>query len=305
MDLNSPIFSVIIPTYNRESVIERAVQSVFSQTLNDFEIIIVDDGSVDETRSILSAITDKRVRSIFQENGGAPKARNKGIDEARGRYAAFLDSDDEFLPDHLANALPVLEQGTKYCTYTQIITDRGNGVTFLKPPRALREDEDIADYYLCDRGFVPTSTLIVPAKLAREVKYDERMTAGNDVEFSIRLVRAGAKLVMLDSPGAVWHDTGVPDRLSSRDNLEERLAWLEQIRPDISDRAYYGELGWEVAKKYSDRGRKWKAMGLFFQALLHRSYSFKLAVSIFFQVVLSPARYRRFADYLLRLGFRS
>lgn len=304
MELHSPIFSVIIPTYNRGRVIERAVQSVMSQTFNDFEIIIVDDGSVDDTRRILSSITDERLRCIFQENGGAPNARNRGIDEARGRYAAFLDSDDEFLPGHLANALPVLEQGTNYCTYTQIITDRGDGVTFLKPPRALRADEDIADYYLCDRGFIQTSTLIVPVLLAMEVKYDERMTAGNDVEFSIRLVRAGAKLIMLDSPGAVWHDTGVPDRLSSRDNLEERLAWLERIRTDISDRAYYGELGWRSAKKYSRRGRKMHALSLYARALSKKCYSRKLAISIFFQILLSPTQYRKLSDILAKFGIK-
>lgn len=299
-----PEFSIVIPSFNRSHAISRAVRSALDQTFQDFEILVIDDGSTDDTRDVVCGVSDPRVKYVFQENSGAPAARNKGINLASGRYLAFLDSDDEFLPEHLADALPVLESGVSICTYTQIIVDRGNGIRFLKPPRPLRADESVAEYYMCDRGFVQTSTLIVPEELAKKVRYDERMSTGNDMEFSIRLAQAGGILKMLQRPGAIWYDTGLTDRLSSRDNLEERLRWLERIRPDIPDRAYYGEMGWRIARRIAQRGNKPAALRHYLQALIRGCYRPKLAVSVFLQVLLSPSSYREMADFLAGLGFR-
>lgn len=300
----APKFSIIIPTFNREAFISRAIQSVLTQDCQDFEIIVVDDGSTDNTKTIVLSIQDPRIEYVHQQNGGAPKARNMGIDLACGKYIAFLDSDDEFLPLHLSNALPLLEKNRNICTYTQIITNRGNGITFLKPPRALSEFEDISEYLLCDRGFVPTSTLILPTYLAKKVKYDEQMSAGNDVEFAIRLVHSGGKLVMLHLPGAIWYDLGESGRLSSRDNLEERLTWLERMGPIITDRAKSGAFGWSIAKQYANRGQLMKSISLYFKAIRKRCYPPKLALSVLFQILLPPADYRKMANFLIGLGVK-
>ncbi len=88
------MISVIIPSYNRAHIIQRAIDSVLSQTYECFEIIIVDDGSDDNTKSIVSSIKDNRIRYIYQENKGVCTARNKGIFQAKGDYLTFLDSDD-------------------------------------------------------------------------------------------------------------------------------------------------------------------------------------------------------------------
>lgn len=96
-----PVFSVIIPTYNREKLIGRAIDSVLNQTFKDFELIIVDDGSTDNTKEIIERYTDQRIRYIYKENGGQNSALNKGIEFAKGKYVAFLDSDDEWLDEKL------------------------------------------------------------------------------------------------------------------------------------------------------------------------------------------------------------
>lgn len=96
-----PAVSVVIPLYNKEATIGRALESVFRQTVQDFEIIVVNDGSRDRSRQIVDAFQDPRLRLIDQPNSGAAAARNRGIAEAHSELVAFLDADDEWDQDHL------------------------------------------------------------------------------------------------------------------------------------------------------------------------------------------------------------
>jgi glycosyltransferase involved in cell wall biosynthesis len=95
------IFSIIIPTYNRATIIGRAISSVLKQTFVDFEVLVVDDGSLDNTGEIVGRIADPRVRYIYKENEERSIARNHGADLARGNYFIFLDSDDQLKDNHL------------------------------------------------------------------------------------------------------------------------------------------------------------------------------------------------------------
>jgi len=100
---NVPYVSIVLPTYNRAHTIKKSVESLLAQTYQDFEIIIIDDGSVDDTDAVLENLkrTDYRINSFKHPyRKGANAARNKGIHEARGKYIAFQDSDDEWLPEN-------------------------------------------------------------------------------------------------------------------------------------------------------------------------------------------------------------
>lgn len=103
----SPLFSIIIPTYNYGHLIQRALASVFAQSGNDYEIVIVDDGSTDNTQAIIQELREKfdqpNIRYLYQQNQGVAAARNKGVKNAVGKYILFLDADDQLLPKALDN----------------------------------------------------------------------------------------------------------------------------------------------------------------------------------------------------------
>lgn len=110
MSQSSHLFSVVIPAYKAAAFIRQTLQSVYAQTEQDFEIVVVNDGSPDDTEEILKRETDPRLRIINQPNGGECNARNRGVREARGIYVAFLDCDDAWLPNHLALARRFFEE---------------------------------------------------------------------------------------------------------------------------------------------------------------------------------------------------
>ncbi|MEZ4617190.1 MAG: glycosyltransferase family 2 protein [Caldilineaceae bacterium] len=107
--MHIPKFSVVIPTYNRAHFLPRAISSVLNQTFTDFELIIADDGSTDNTQEIINSIMDPKVKYIYQENAGGGAARNLGASIAKGEYLTFLDSDDEAMPQWLEHYFRVFE----------------------------------------------------------------------------------------------------------------------------------------------------------------------------------------------------
>jgi len=139
-----PLVSVIIPTYNYAAFIEQAIKSVLDQTFQNFEILVVDDGSTDNTREVIKKFP---ARYIYQTNRGAAAARNYGIREARGELIAFLDADDLWLPDKLEKQLQMFERdpgiGLVYSLFYFFESESG-AIIGYKP---IRE---------CARGFVLT-----------------------------------------------------------------------------------------------------------------------------------------------------
>jgi glycosyltransferase involved in cell wall biosynthesis len=105
-----PLFSIILPTYNRAQLLPRAIQSVLDQTLADFELVVVDDGSTDNTHELVASYDDARIRYIYQDQSGQARACNLGVKHARAPYITFIDSDDEALPRWLELFASVFEQ---------------------------------------------------------------------------------------------------------------------------------------------------------------------------------------------------
>ena len=101
---------IIMPLYNKASTVERAVRSILAQTMTDWRLIVVDDGSTDDGPQRVRAIDDPRIEIVTQANAGPGAARNAGLDRATAPYVAFLDADDEWLPDYLSRALNAIEE---------------------------------------------------------------------------------------------------------------------------------------------------------------------------------------------------
>jgi glycosyltransferase involved in cell wall biosynthesis len=120
--------SIVMPTYNRADTIKRAIDSVMAQTFQDWELLIVNDGSTDATEDVLQAASDPRIKVFRQANRGFTEARNAGIRMAHGEYLAFLDSDDEYLPHHLELTIAYL-QAHPQAMYvgTEVLEDFGHG----------------------------------------------------------------------------------------------------------------------------------------------------------------------------------
>lgn len=182
------LVSVVIPTYNRAALIERSVKSALAQSHRDVEVVVIDDASTDETVSVLATIDDPRLRVIeLERNGGQCKARNRGVREAQGRYVAFLDSDDEWLPTKVARQLERFEAGDRPgVTYTGMWVDDG---TSRNDVLARVEGESFEEF-LTLPGPITTTGLMVDAEMVREeLSFDETIGCAVEGDLLIRISR--------------------------------------------------------------------------------------------------------------------
>jgi glycosyltransferase involved in cell wall biosynthesis len=294
--------SIVIPSYNRALVISNAINSILNQSYQNFEIFVIDDGSTDNTEELVCKICDPRIVYVKQENGGGGKARNTGIDLARGNYIAFLDSDDLFCEFHIEQAIALVCESS--CVFSQIMVKREDNSIFLKPPRSPLPEEDISEYLLNGRGFIQTSTIVLPTKIAREVRFDESLRYGQDTDFVIRLSHSGISFVMAERPSVIWDDIWNEKRTSSSIDPNNRIDWLKKNRKLISIKAYKADMGWNVAKGLSSSGHKFEALYYYFIAIINGCYGAKLAITVFLQVFLSPANYRKISNVTLKFGLR-
>jgi len=178
--------SVVIPAYNAGKHIARCLRSVFSQKLNPYEVIVVDDGSTDETEEIIKDLSFE-VIYINQENSGPSSARNKGIKHATGSYIALLDSDDMWENDHLLNAQMLLEEYPEskwYCCAYDVLKNN----EIIK--KNLIEKRGKVDYFenSIKKTFVHTSTLIICKTVFDEIGlFEEKWKYGEDLNLWFRI----------------------------------------------------------------------------------------------------------------------
>jgi glycosyltransferase involved in cell wall biosynthesis len=242
--MDSPLISVIVPTYNRADLLPRTIDSVFNQTIEDFELIIVDDGSTDNTQSVVRSYTDDRLIYIqFAENQGANAARNAGIQNATAQYVSFLDSDDKFTQTHLEVVVSHLENHPRQVggVYTsQRFIEGGKEVDqFIARDKFTDPQQVLRDYQAGGfPGWTFRSTVFDDVGML-----DESLEGLQDREFLIRFLEqydfAPVSEILVSD---YYHD----DRMSA--NPTRKLSALEKVIDKHRDR--FGPKEWAYVHYY-------------------------------------------------------
>ncbi|WP_460359409.1 glycosyltransferase family 2 protein [Mycobacterium sp. ZZG] len=304
----TPVFSVIIPTYNRSDIIRSTLESVQRQTYTDFECLVVDDGSPDgeELAAVVESMSDDRFRCIRQANGGASSARNHGFDLARGHYIALLDDDDAFLPKKLETCLEILRRHSdEVLLYSQMVVERGLDKKWIRPSRGALPSERIDEYILCTPGTIRTSTIVFTASLAQRIRFDESLPWFQDSDFAIRSANSGAAFEFVAEPLVVLHDEIGYSRVSRNKSYESVLVYFEKMRRSgaISERSYWAARGWPCARVASSSNRPY-AVRLYLEAMLKGVFPARHAVIVGAQVMVPYRVYQYLANVVVRIRGR-
>ncbi|MGQ3412223.1 glycosyltransferase family 2 protein [Natrinema sp. LN54] len=264
--------SVIIPTYNRAATLSRAIDSALEQTIDDLEVVVVDDGSTDDTDSVLAAYDDPRVRPVVHAtNRGANVARNTGLEHARGEYVAFLDSDDEWHPEKLERQFAALEGRSDdwvgvYCDSTYDLSGTGGRLRSVAASVLARSDdeptregnEELVGEILADNVQPGAgSTLLVRTDVASAAGgFDEDLDRFQDPEFCLRVLEHG-KLAYVDEALVRREETGYPSADVIANASEQYLSTYEDEVERFEDEGYEirSSHALVLAKRYVAEGR--------------------------------------------------
>lgn len=170
------MISIVIPLYNKEATVSRAVHSVLKQSFQDFELIVVNDGSTDNSCEVVESFNDKRIRLIHQENAGVSAARNRGIEEAKGEFIAFLDADDEWMPNYLATQVQLAKDYPNcavFATNYEFIDEQGKTTKpIIRRIPFSEESGEITNYFeVASHSHPPlwTSAIMVCKKAIQQI----------------------------------------------------------------------------------------------------------------------------------------
>lgn len=255
------VISVITPTYNRARFLPAAVASVLSQTFGDFELIIVDDGSEDNTPDVLKPfLADRRVRYVYQENQGQSHARNLALKQATGDFIAFLDSDDVWAPDKLEKQLAVFRANSEVDIVhgdEAIINEQGSVVS-LQNMR--RYSGRITRYLLADNSVSITTALVRRRCFDEMGGFDTSVGVADDYELWLRF---SARYCYQYEPGIVASYRVMADQISSdkrrRYAANERI--IQQFLARYGEVLSPGERRWGLARFYCRKARYFASAG--------------------------------------------
>jgi glycosyltransferase involved in cell wall biosynthesis len=236
--------SVVLPTRDRAGVVGRAMASVLAQTSLDLELIVVDDGSTDDTPAVLRSFRDSRVRLIrLAESRGPSRARNEGVWRSRGELVAFLDSDDEWLPEKLDRQVARLREDAHvavvYCRDLRVDDRNGRRA----PTGAALPEGDVSRMLL--RGWNPafSSVLLRRSVFLDAGGFDPELPAFTDHDLLLRIAQAGGAFAAVPDVLVVKHEYGGPQISTTPDRLLDAFArmddkWAPVLRARVDPAAY-------------------------------------------------------------------
>jgi len=251
-----PVVSVIIPTYNRANWLKKSVQSVLDQTLNNIEIIIINNYSIDDTLETINAFNDNRIRIInFKNEGIIARSRNQGIIQSSGKYIAFLDDDDLWCPDKLELQVNYIESHPEFdLVYSDalIIDGNENRKDLLINPNLAKEGDIFLD--LLFRNFIPNITILMKREIIELVgliNEDKSIMSAEDYEYWLR-ASLKSKFGYINRPLALYrvHDENVSSTLI-RPLLWQRVFTRLLNNPDVPEE-YYNKINYHIERFNAD-----------------------------------------------------
>lgn len=238
----NPLVSVVIPLYNKDRYVHEALRSVLMQTVQEFEVIVVDDGSTDTSIKRASEIKDTRIRLIRQVNAGAAAARNTGIMAAKGTWIAFLDADDRWLPHNLASHFKQLAQHPDLQWSAGLFNRRWrNDVTPMKVDRELLASQSDGNVIrdaliLLSHSFLWTGAIIIKKSVFVEVGgMDQTLRTAEDLDMWLRIALIYPRIAYTMKPIADY-SVDVPDSLTHQSiNMPLNLPHFMFARKHLSN----------------------------------------------------------------------
>lgn len=264
LNMRHPKVSVIIPTYNYARYLPDAIESVLSQTFSDYEIVIVDDGSTDNTVEVLQPYTGK-IKYIYKENGGLSSARNVGIQNSIGEYLVFLDSDDMLMPDKLKIQTAILddnpEVGFVYSDEYIMHGEDKDNMYRAREGRQLPSGNIFKEFFL--DSFIAVMTVMVRRSCLDQVGlFDENLPCNEDDDLWLRILGKWP-VIFSDYPSAIRriHSSNMSrDRLKMEKYtvivLERALKRNSNCAKELGNQAHerIGKLRWSMAEQYLRKG---------------------------------------------------
>lgn len=239
-----PLVSAVIPTRNRPDLVCRAVRSALNQTYPNLEVVVVVDGPDPATVAALEALHEPRVRIVaLSENVGGSEARNIGAREARGKWIAYLDDDDEWFPSKTAIQLNKTLGGNVSANFSACRYVEQNPTLSRTMPRDFpRENEELSEYIYCRGGVLLTSSFIINKSLLMDVSFTKGLPNNQDTDWLLRAGRSGILApIWVDDVLLTYHNESNNKRISSKAAWRARYRWAEQNRDLLTRNAmpYY------------------------------------------------------------------
>lgn len=238
--MNKVFFSVVVPLFNKEGYVERAIESILKQSFNNFELIVVDDGSTDGGTEKVKSFEDSRVRLFTQSNQGEGPARNAGIKQASGKWVAFLDADDMWLPTHLSCLKKAIDAfdglGMVGCGSTELQNGElpnGVGGAYIGSPRKV-------NYFSAASrkiGIINSSSVAIRRDVFTKVGDFENYRMGCDLEFWARVALEFSVAINDEVTSVYFRGTGgVMESKENKPNPAFRPlpTSLEEISPSVA-----------------------------------------------------------------------
>lgn len=261
-----PLVTAVIPTHSRAELLPRAIRSVLSQTYAAIETVVVVDGPDPATSAVLDRMNDPRIRVVqLDRNVGGADARNAGVAAARGEWIAFLDDDDEWLPEKIGRQMEMLKEiDSAHPILSSRFVAKTSSGEYVWPSRFPEPSEAISEYLFVRRGvgredgIVATPTILARRSLLQRVPFQSGLRKHQDWDWVLRVMRhPEVRLVFCRQTLAICHMTA-RNSTSRRADWKFSLSWIRERRKLVTSKAYSSfiatHVGWQAAEE-----RDWRA----------------------------------------------